>query len=117
MDGSDRQPKFILPAVSDRLERGLAVDGLALVCAFWCRYCYGETESGAIIPPNDAGWVDLQQRARAARQQPAKWLEMSNIFGKIGMSRSYSDAFAFALNGLWQNGTRWTLMRYLERAA
>jgi mannitol 2-dehydrogenase len=114
MDGSNRQPKFILPVVSDRLERGLSVDGLALVCALWCRYCYGKTESGAITLPNDADWPDLQQRARAARHEPAKWLEMTNIFGNIGASRSYSDAFASALNSIWQNGTRATLMRYLE---
>ncbi len=114
LDGSNRQPKFILPAVSDRLKRGLPVDGLALVCALWCRYCYGETESGAMIAPNDRDWPRLQEHARAARGQPAKWLEMSNIFGDIAASRTYSTAFSAALEQLWQNGTRSTLMRYLD---
>jgi mannitol 2-dehydrogenase len=113
-DGSNRQPKFILPVVSERLARGLPVDGLALVCALWCRYCYGETESGIPIAPNDPDWPRLRERARAAREQPGKWLEMSNIFGGITTSSAYSAAFSSALTRLWQNGTRWTLMRYLE---
>ena len=30
LDGSNRQPKFILPSIADRLRAGLSVDGLAL---------------------------------------------------------------------------------------
>ena len=45
-DGSNRQPKFILPTAADRLKSGASIKGLALVSALWCRYCYGETESG-----------------------------------------------------------------------
>ncbi len=41
-DGSNRQPKFILPTVRDRLKAGASVKGLALVSALWCRYAYGE---------------------------------------------------------------------------
>jgi mannitol 2-dehydrogenase len=114
LDGSNRQPKFILPSVSDRLQRGLPVDGLALVCALWCRYCQGETESGAAIAPNDPNWPRLQQQARAARMQPSKWLEMRDIFGDIANNDIYSVAFSSALKSLWQNGTRWTLTQYLE---
>ena len=106
--------KIILPSVSDRLTSGLAVDGLALVCALWCRYCYGETESGAVIAPNDPGWDRLQECARAARIQPSKWLEMSDIFGDIAASTIYAAAFSYQLEALWQNGTRWTLTRYLD---
>src|SRR5208282_2354188 len=52
-DGSNRQPKFILPSARDRVKAGASFNGLALVSALWCRYCYGETESGKAIPPND----------------------------------------------------------------
>ena len=53
LDGSNRQPKFILPTIAARLEAGQTVDGLALESALWCRYCYGETDAGETIPPND----------------------------------------------------------------
>ena len=45
-DGSNRQPKFIIPSIADRLARGLPVEGLALATALWARYCAGTTDIG-----------------------------------------------------------------------
>jgi len=84
------------------------------VGAFWCRYCHGETESGAVIAPNDPNWPRLQQQAHAARTQPAKWLEMRDIFGDIADSEVYLAAFSSALDRLWQDGTRNVLRQYLD---
>src|ERR1700727_3708485 len=69
-DGSNRQPKFILPAVADRLKAGASFRGLALVSALWCRYCYGETESGKPSAPNDPSWKQLQEPAKPPRPDP-----------------------------------------------
>src|SRR5271169_953475 len=80
-DGSNRQPKFILPTVLDRLKSGADVKGLALVSALWCRYCYGETESGRSVAPNDPSWGRLQTAAKLARANPSAFLEMKDIFG------------------------------------
>ena len=60
LDGSNRQPKFIIPTIADRLAAGKGVSGLALESALWCRYCYGETDSGAVI---DAQRSQLGQAA------------------------------------------------------
>jgi len=117
LDGSNRQPKFILPSVADRLRAGLPIDGLALVGALWCRYCHGETESGAPIEPNDPEWARLQQRARAARHDPAAWLGMRDLFGELGADARYREAFGRALQRVWANGTRATLSAYLAGAA
>ena len=43
-DGSNRQPKFILPTISEALAWGRPIDGLALETAFWCRYCAEATD-------------------------------------------------------------------------
>jgi mannitol 2-dehydrogenase len=72
LDGSNRQPKFILPRVRDRVKSGASFKGLALVSALWCRYCYGESESGKVIPPNDPSWDRLQAAARPARNDPKR---------------------------------------------
>ena len=117
LDGSNRQPKFILPSVASRLERGLPIDGLALVGAFWCRYCYGETDDGTPIAPNDPNWPRLNATAVAARRDPAAWLAMSDIFGALGTNATYATAFAAALERVWRDGTRATLVRYLAAAA
>ena len=41
LDGSNRQPKFILPTLRDALAAGRPVPGLALEVALWCRYKNG----------------------------------------------------------------------------
>ena len=81
LDGSNRQPKFIIPSIADRLASGLPVDGLALESALWARYCAGTTDSGAVIEPNDPNWDRLTAQADAAREDPAAWLAMRDIYG------------------------------------
>ena len=113
LDGSNRQPKFILPSVADRLQAGAPATGLALVSALWARYCYGETDSGAPIAPNDPSWDRLTAQARRARENPSVWLEMRDIFGALADDPRYVEAFTTALSSLWSLGTRETLRRYL----
>lgn len=114
LDGSNRQPKFVLPAVADRLRAGAGVAGLALVSALWARYCYGQTESGTPIEPNDPNWDRLAAQARMARESPAAWLQMTDIFGDLATNPPYVDAFAKALSSLWARGTLATLELYLS---
>jgi len=114
LDGSNRQPKFILPTVADRLKQDKSVAGLALVSALWCRYCYGETESGKPIAPNDASWDRLHGLGRRAKDDPAAFLSMGDIFGEAAKSPIYVAAFSKALRQLWAHGTRATIGLYLE---
>jgi mannitol 2-dehydrogenase len=113
-DGSNRQPKFILPSAADRLKAGASVRGLALVSALWCRYCYGETESGKPIAPNDPSWERLQTAAKQARSDPRAFLELRDIFGKLAEEPTYVSEFSSALSALWADGVRPTLADYLS---
>lgn len=113
LDGSNRQPKFILPSALDRLKAGQGFAGLALASALWCRYCYGESDSGKIIPPNDPSWDRLQQAARSARADPRAFLAMRDIFGELADAPAYVTAFSNALAKLWSQGVRATLDDYL----
>jgi mannitol 2-dehydrogenase len=113
-DGSNRQPKFILPSVADRLKTGASIKGLALVSALWCRYCYGETESGKPIAPNDPSWERVQTAAKRACSDPRAFLELHDIFGKLAEQPNYVGAFSSALSALWARGVRSTLADYLS---
>ncbi|NOZ31880.1 MAG: mannitol dehydrogenase family protein [Alphaproteobacteria bacterium] len=112
-DGSNRQPKFILPTARDRLAQDLDFSGLALATAFWCRYCAGETESGAKIPPGDPQWARLHPLALAAKTDPAAFLAMDDIFGSLAKSPAYVHAFSKALATIWSKGTRKAIKQYL----
>lgn len=116
LDGSNRQPKFIVPTIADRLKAGAPVDGLALESALWCRYCYGETEDGVAIAPNDPNWERLTATARQARCEPAVWLDMDEVYGAIGRVPAFRESFTAALNSLWADGTRTVLARYTGEA-
>jgi mannitol 2-dehydrogenase len=113
-DGSNRQPKFILPSAADRLKAGAPVDGLALVSALWCRYCYGETESGKAIAPNDPSWDRLREAAQPARSDPRAFLKLRDIFGELAENPVYVGAFSNALASLWARGVRSTVADYLS---
>lgn len=113
LDGSNRQPKFILPSAADRLKAGKGVAGLALVSALWCRYCYGETDSGKPIAPNDPSWNRLNEAARKAKADPKTWLAMTDIFGDLATNPAYVAAFSHALETIWSIGTKATLEAYL----
>ena len=114
LDGSNRQPKFIIPSIADRLKAGLDISGLALESALWCRYCYGTTESGLVIEANDPNWERLHSVAQAARQRPAAWLEMDDIYGDVGRSPVFAERFATMLHRLWAHGVVQTVGEYVQ---
>jgi mannitol 2-dehydrogenase len=113
-DGSNRQSKFILPSAADRLKSGASIEGLALVSALWCRYCYGETESGKAIAPNDPSWERIQTAAKRARSDPPAFFELRHIFGDLAANPGYVRAFSDGLSSLWTRGVRSTLAHYLS---
>ncbi|MGV8831149.1 MAG: mannitol dehydrogenase family protein [Devosia sp.] len=113
LDGSNRQPKFVIPSAFDRVQRQQSVNGLALVSALWCRYCYGTTDSGAIIEPNDPSWDRLTAQAKLAKDDPTAWLAMADIYGDLAKNAVFIAAFSHALNTLWSIGTKATLEQYL----
>jgi mannitol 2-dehydrogenase len=114
LDGSNRQPKFIIPSIADNLARGHVPRGLILESALWCRYCMGVSDAGRVIEPNDPNWDSLQATARAAATEPAVWLGMEDIYGALGRDPQVIACFATFLADLGARGTRAVLTDYLQ---
>lgn len=113
LDGSNRQPKFIVPSIRDALAAGGSVEGLALVSALWCRYCFGVTEGGQEIAPNDPNWDRLVPLARAAKEDPKAWLTLREVYGEVAGDARFTGAFEAKLRALWARGTAAVLGEYL----
>ncbi|KSV81856.1 hypothetical protein N183_15190 [Sinorhizobium sp. Sb3] len=113
-DGSNRQPKFILPSTADRLARGEDVVGLSLVSALWCHYLAGTTDSGKAITFNDPNIDRLRAAANEAKTDPYAFLKLEDIFGAVAPSDVFRQRFAKALYSLQSQGTRATLQLYLD---
>lgn len=116
LDGSNRQPKFIVPALTERLAAGEGIEGLALESALWCRYCAGTTDSGATIEANDPAWNHLTVLAQKAKNDPLVWLNMADIYGAAGQAPVLQEAFARWLNVLWSEGTARALQIYTAKS-
>ncbi|MEX6506886.1 mannitol dehydrogenase family protein [Jiella sp. M17.18] len=113
LDGSNRQPKFIVPSILDNLKAGRSPEGLALESALWCRYCRGVTDSGKTIEPNDPNWDRLVERAKAAETDPSTWLSMKDVYGGLKDEPRFAEPFAKWLAMLAEKGTAETLKAYL----
>jgi mannitol 2-dehydrogenase len=113
LDGSNRQPKFIVPPIADRLKDGKSIFGLALESALWCRYCFGISDSGKVIEANDPNWNALQAKARLAKTNPQAWLDMAEIYGEVGKHPVMQRLFAGYLEAIWKNGAEATVKTYL----
>ncbi len=113
-DGSNRQPKFIIPSIRDNIARCVMPTGLILASAMWCRYCYGTDAQGRAIAPNDPDWETLTTTARAAKQEPARWLGMRSIYGNLADNSALAAAFAQALHCVWSEGVAAAMARYVE---
>ncbi len=114
LDGSNRQPKFILPSTRDRLRAGADVTGLALESALWCRYCAATADDGAPITVQDEQAGRLKDAALAARSDPDAFLALRSIFGDLADAPAFRSRFGTALTSLWRDGTRAVLQRYLD---
>jgi mannitol 2-dehydrogenase len=114
MDGSNRQPKFILPSIADRLALGLAVPGLAMEVALWCRYCAMNDEAGRPVQLFDENDLQLRQRALLTREQPLAFIEIEAIFGSVSANAEFANTFTDSITSLWQNGVTATLEDYLS---
>ncbi|NIY98509.1 mannitol dehydrogenase family protein [Salipiger sp. HF18] len=114
LDGSNRQPKFIVPSILDGLKAGTSVEGLALESALWCRYCAGQFEDGSTIEPNDPNWSRLTELSDAAKSRPGAWLEQRTVYGDLARNETFGAVFADWLDRLWTSGTQATLETYLK---
>ena len=111
-DASNRLPKFVLPTVSDALVRGAPMDGLALQIAFWSHLCATAADRG--IDLQDARSDQLTTAARAARSDPRAFLGLSEVFGDLGRSEPWTEAFARQLEEVSSRGPREALHRFFD---
>lgn len=114
LDGSNRQPKFILPTITDALRAGRSIEGLALEVAFWCRYCAETAVAANDIPLEDERRDILQSAALAAHDNPAAFLEIGDVFGDLGRDQRFRAAFSRQLEIIWRDGARTVLQHFLQ---
>ena len=113
LDGSNRQPKFILPTLADALKSDAEIEGLAQEVAFWCRYCERRDEAGNEIAPNDDNSDALRDYAIASRLDLLAFLANETVFGPLAANPRFQEAFARRLKIVQTQGVRAAIEAYL----
>jgi mannitol 2-dehydrogenase len=105
-DGSDRQPKFILPTIADALARGLEIEGLAIELAIWMRFC-----ADPPFPIADPLGETLTARARDGA---GAFLDQTVVFGALGRDERLRHAVSSAADALNRDGLAAVLKAYAD---
>jgi len=113
-DGSNRQPKFILPTITDALAKGTDFDGLALELALWCRYC---AQPGQVLEDERAQKLAASARASENENDPISFLRIGDVFGDLASNDQFAAAFAHQIGLLWSHSPRQVLRSFLGNPA
>ncbi|TYC48272.1 mannitol dehydrogenase family protein [Rhodobacterales bacterium] len=116
LDGSNRQPKFILPTIQARLDKGQPVSGLALETALWCRFCLERDEDGEDIRIDDDNADLLRDWAKDVYSGSLDKFEMPDLFGSLASNADYLTAFRAAAESISDKGVAETLKAYIDGA-
>lgn len=104
MEGSDRVPKWLLPAVRELLEKGLPVAYSAAIIAAWARYAEGVDEDGNGFEVVDRCAARLVAAAGRQRSEPLAFLEDRELFGDIRDHAAFTEPYAAVLDSLHRGG-------------
>ena len=110
LDGSNRQPKFVLPTIREALASGRPIDLLALEVAFWARYC---ADAATVLADDRA--PALIEAARA--DEPRAFLGLRDVFGTLGQDETFAPTFARQVERLRASSVRDVLRETLAAVA
>lgn len=108
-ESSDRIPKWLLPAVRDRLAQDGEVRFSAAIVASWARYAEAVDESGAPIAVVDPLRDELVPIAQRQVLEPTAFLENRRLFGDLVDDPRFRDPYLAALDHLHSQGSRETV--------
>lgn len=115
LDGSAKVPKFVIPSVREALSQGRPTLLLSLALAGWMRYLNGIDEAGNPIKIEDACADALRALAREGGADPRPLLARSDLFGDLGQSAQFVAEVGGALDRLYAEGARATLLAFLSQ--
>lgn len=117
LDGSNRQPKFVLPTLIEALQAERDIEGLTLEVAMWCRYCAASMDETSKIQLVDERAGRLAAAAVASRDDPMAFLRLDDVFGDLADNPRFAARFTEMMNQLWANPPRQVITRFLNTQA
>lgn len=108
-ESSDRIPKWLVPVIRERLERGLDVTLSAAVVASWARYAEGMDEAGEPIAVVDNLKSEVMALAAHNASDPLAFVRNPKLFGNLADYEEFTVPYLRALHSLKTVGASATL--------
>lgn len=108
-ESSDRIPKWLLPAVRDRLSQDGDVRLSAAIVASWARYAEGTDEVGGIITVVDPLKDELVPIAQRQHDEPTAFIDNRKLFGDLVDDPRFREPYVETLGRLHRDGARATV--------
>jgi len=103
-ESSTKIPIFILPTVKAQLKENGSIEYAAFVIAAWAIYSLGLDENGKSLNINDSMADVVRNKAIAAKNNPALFLEIDTVFGDLKESTTFVHAFINAYQNILKHG-------------
>ena len=114
-ESSAKIPIFILPTVNTQLQEGGSIEYAAFVIAAWAIYSIGIDEKGEPLLIKDALETILKEKALVAKNDPASFLEVESVFGKLKDSKKFVDAYLNAYGNILKYGVEECVIRMNDK--
>lgn len=112
LESSSKLPVFLLPTISENLQRGGSIQYAALVIAAWC--VYSDTavdQNGRELEITDAMKAELHQAARGTQADRLSFLKLKSVFGDLAENKRFADAYVGMLDAIDQRADIQLVMR------
>ncbi len=104
LESSAKLPVFLVPTITENLERGGSIKYATLVIAAWCFYSdKGVDRHGARLDIVDAMKDELHQAAKATPDDALSFLKLEPIFGDLIGNETFTAVYSEMIEALYEN--------------
>ena len=104
LESSSKLPKFLIPTITENLDRDGSTEFAALVIAAWCYYSdKGASKDGKKLDIADAMKAELHKAAAETPQDKLSFLKLRTVFGDLVDREAFTDQYVQMIDDLYDN--------------
>ncbi|MFG0263055.1 MAG: mannitol dehydrogenase family protein [Novipirellula sp. JB048] len=117
LESSSKLPVFLIPTITENLQRGGSVQYAALVIASWCWYSdQGVDQYNKALEIIDQKQAELHRAAAGTRDDPLSFLRLTSVFGELAENERFTHLYREMIDKIYENPDVSLLMRKIAKA-